>query len=177
MSLFLNWLARPGPGPGLLIPDLPVTQPGTWGWYSHTRVTFRQVHPHPRNAEASSRVLVRCPDWVSGTLGGIWSLITLTARLCPHSHTHLGNCKQQFGILTDLTRSVMLPFFLFWSAPCLACEILVPQAGIEPLPPAVEAQSPHSWPAREVSCYAPVWSIPRWPRGRIREIQQWRWLA
>ena len=32
----------------------------------------------------------------------------------------------------------------------VACEILVPQPGIEPLPPAVEAQSPNHWTAREL---------------------------
>ena len=34
-----------------------------------------------------------------------------------------------------------------------ACEILVPQPGIEPLPPAVEAQSPNHWTAREVPIF------------------------
>ena len=38
--------------------------------------------------------------------------------------------------------------FIFW--PCYtACGILVLQAGIEPVPPAVEAQSPNHWIARE----------------------------
>ena len=32
----------------------------------------------------------------------------------------------------------------------LACGILVPQPGIEPVPPAVEAQSRNHWTAREV---------------------------
>ena len=32
---------------------------------------------------------------------------------------------------------------------CMACEILVPGPGIEPIPPAVEAQSPNHWTARE----------------------------
>ena len=40
-------------------------------------------------------------------------------------------------------------FFFFW--PCrAACGILVPGPGIEPMPPAVEAQSPNHWEAREV---------------------------
>ena len=38
----------------------------------------------------------------------------------------------------------------FW--PCrVAYGILVPRPGIEPSPPAVEAQSPNHWTAREVS--------------------------
>ena len=39
--------------------------------------------------------------------------------------------------------------FLFWPYHT-ACGILVPQPGIEPAPPAVEAQSPNHWTAREV---------------------------
>ena len=38
------------------------------------------------------------------------------------------------------------PFQSHWAA----CKILVPQPGIEPLPPAVEAQSLNHWTAREV---------------------------
>ena len=38
----------------------------------------------------------------------------------------------------------------FW--PChMACGILVPQSGIEPMPPAVEVWSPNHWTAREVT--------------------------
>ena len=40
-------------------------------------------------------------------------------------------------------------FFFFWPY-CTACGILVPQAGTEPVPPAVEAQSLNHWTTREV---------------------------
>ena len=41
--------------------------------------------------------------------------------------------------------------FFFW--PCqMACRILIPQPGIEPMLPAVEAQSPNHWTTREVPC-------------------------
>ena len=40
-------------------------------------------------------------------------------------------------------------FFFFWPH-CAACRILVPQPGIEPTPPAVEAQKLNHWTAREV---------------------------
>ena len=43
-------------------------------------------------------------------------------------------------------------FLVFWGFfwPCrTACGILVPQPGIEPVPPAVEAQSPDYWTTRE----------------------------
>lgn len=40
-------------------------------------------------------------------------------------------------------------FFLFW--PChTACGILVPKAGIEPAPFALEAQGPEHWNIRKV---------------------------
>ena len=41
------------------------------------------------------------------------------------------------------------PLFLFLALPH-ACRILVPQPGIEPKPPAVEAQSLNHWTSREV---------------------------
>ena len=42
-------------------------------------------------------------------------------------------------------------FFFFLFLPCLvACGILVPWAGIKSRPPAVEAQSPNHWTAREL---------------------------
>ena len=40
-------------------------------------------------------------------------------------------------------------FFFFWLH-CAAFGILVPQQGIEPAPPAVEAQSLNHWTTREV---------------------------
>ena len=42
------------------------------------------------------------------------------------------------------------PIFLFFLATsCGSCRILVPRPEIEPVPPAVEAQSPNGWTARE----------------------------
>ena len=43
-------------------------------------------------------------------------------------------------------------FFNFYllATPCMACGILVPQPGIEPMSPAVETQSLNHWTAREV---------------------------
>ena len=43
----------------------------------------------------------------------------------------------------------MLSIFFFWPHQA-ACEILVPWPGIEPAPPALEAQSLNHWTAREV---------------------------
>ena len=44
--------------------------------------------------------------------------------------------------------SFSILFLSFW--PCrVTCRMLVPRPGIEPMPPAVEAQSPNHWTARE----------------------------
>ena len=58
-------------------------------------------------------------------------------------------------------------FFSFWPR-CSACGILVPQPGIEPVPPAVEAQSLNHWTSREVPrqgflsvLFTVVSSVPR----------------
>ena len=40
-------------------------------------------------------------------------------------------------------------FLIFWPGSA-ACEILVPQAGIKPVPPALEVWSLNHWPARAV---------------------------
>ena len=47
---------------------------------------------------------------------------------------------QQFGFF----------FFNFFGPCCTTYGILVPHQGIEPIPPGVEAQSPHHWTTREV---------------------------
>ena len=44
--------------------------------------------------------------------------------------------------------SLLVFFFSFWLY-CVACQILVLPPGIKPGPPAVEAQSPNHWTARE----------------------------
>ena len=49
---------------------------------------------------------------------------------------------------------LVLGFFFSFRSPCAACKILVPQPGIEPLSPAVEAQSLNRWTAREVPFWA-----------------------
>ena len=51
--------------------------------------------------------------------------------------------------------SFLCVYLFFW--PCsMACEILVPQPGIEPLPPALEGWSLNHWTTRE----APIHSFP-----------------
>ena len=62
---------------------------------------------------------------------------------------------------------LLIPFlflvcFLFWGGPHgTACRILIPQLGIEPAPPAVEAQSLNHWTASEVPyCLSLGWMGP-----------------
>ena len=45
-------------------------------------------------------------------------------------------------------RSYLYLFFFFWPH-CVACGILVPQPGIEPVPSAVKVLSPNHWTSRE----------------------------
>ena len=46
-------------------------------------------------------------------------------------------------------RSYLWQFFFFWLYH-VACGILVPQQGIEPVPSGVKRQSPNHWATREV---------------------------
>ena len=48
------------------------------------------------------------------------------------------------------TKAVMISFFYLFIFGHTACGILVPQPGIEPGPPALEAWSLNHWTAREV---------------------------
>ena len=64
-----------------------------------------------------------------------------------------------------LSRKVILAspnlflILIFW--PCrMACRILVPRPGIEPVPPAVEVQSLNHWTAREVLAKPNLLSVP-----------------
>ena len=52
--------------------------------------------------------------------------------------------------MVDISNFFFFFFGLLVWPHCAACGILVPQPGIEPVPPAVEAQSLNHWTAREV---------------------------
>ena len=49
-----------------------------------------------------------------------------------------------------ISHRCLLCSLFFGGVHCMACGILVPQPGIEPVPPAVEAQSLKHWTTREV---------------------------
>ena len=48
---------------------------------------------------------------------------------------------------------VLVFVFFFFLLHCAVCGLLVPQPGIKPMPPAVEAQFPNHWTSREVPRY------------------------
>ena len=56
-------------------------------------------------------------------------------------HTHTWDHDTRFA--------TYFSFLFFWPH-CVVHGILVPRPGIEPMPPAVEAQSPNQWTALEV---------------------------
>ena len=60
---------------------------------------------------------------------------------------------------------LLLLYLIFWLC-CAACGVPVPQLGIEPVPPVLEAQSLNHWTAREVpseACYTIIFpaAIPK----------------
>ena len=55
-----------------------------------------------------------------------------------------------FSIAFSSQSNLALSFFLFLAEPYAACGILVPQPGIEPMPPAMEGWILNHWTAREV---------------------------
>ena len=61
------------------------------------------------------------------------------------NHDALGRANEQLQYSHNL-----FGFFGGFLPHCTACGILVPQPRIEPMPPAVEAQSLNHWTAREV---------------------------
>ena len=72
------------------------------------------------------------------------------------------------------------PFVLFWPHP-EACRILVPQPGMEPMPPAVDALSLNHWTIREVlSLFFLIptgRSIPDAPRPTRLRLEHWFFQA
>ena len=60
-------------------------------------------------------------------------------------------------------------FFFFFCPHIMACRILVPQPGIEPMPPGVEVQSLNHWTAREVLAIQILYYYgPCWDSGHFR---------
>ena len=60
-------------------------------------------------------------------------------------------------------------FFIFWPH-AVACRILFPQPRIEPVPLAVEAQSPNHWTAREFPKIKDL-------KTRKLRLSKFKWLA
>ena len=82
------------------------------------------------------------------------SITWLSSLLVYSPQSHLVTSPRNFASLmlnkgTEGHLSISLFFFFFWPH-CAAYGIIVPQPGIEPSPPAVEAQSLTHWTAREL---------------------------
>ena len=122
-------------------------------WMSQARIlewvaiSFSKESPWPR-------------DWtpVSYIAGGFFyywatgeACVYLYAHIYICIHTHSGGCwelKRQ--LQHEVHEKPFLKSFFFFLLHDTACEIIVLWLWIEPVPPAVETQSP-PWPAREVS--------------------------
>ena len=79
--------------------------------------------------------------------------------------------KQNRGSAGTTTIVPSLSFFqlsLFWLC-SVACRILVPQPGIKPVTPAVEAKSLNHWTAREVPSYIPFWGCHLLPSRTLAD--------
>ena len=75
----------------------------------------------------------------------LWHLVSLPQVFTKHFlhvSTLTGTADMQW---TRLTWSLPYWSFFLFGLHCMACGILVPQPGIEPVSPAVEAQSPNHW--------------------------------
>ena len=74
----------------------------------------------------------------------LYCFLETTPRHAPHSSLFLfRNLVLSPGLILEFS------FFFFWPR-LAACGILVSLPGMEPVPPAVEVQSPNQWTAREV---------------------------
>ena len=74
------------------------------------------------------------------------------ARGSPHKAKHSVKTAYKFTSSEERTHIFSLKLFYFSVWPRhMACRILVPQSGIEPMPSAVETQSLNHWTTREFS--------------------------
>ena len=77
-------------------------------------------------------------------------------HMVPFFHIKASNIASIFSSDLPLCFLSLSPFFFFLPH-CAAYSVLVPQLGIEPMSPAVEAQNPNLWTTRDVSllllCY------------------------
>ena len=79
---------------------------------------------------------------------------------CSHTQAHAVLFRSQFYSFFPHVYSCL--FFFCFRPCCEACGILVPQPGIEPVSPAMEAQGPNHWTTREAPylCLFSIFSCP-----------------
>ena len=68
-----------------------------------------------------------------------------------------------------------LSLFFYFLVTHVACGILVPQLGIEPKPPALEAQSPNHWTIREVPLLKMIKEAPEIGSVHLEELHWVPW--
>ena len=90
-------------------------------------------------------------DQGDGRYGG-WKLTGLIKTIAHVLWEHVYKCLMYTVFTETLWEDSIIPllFYLFFWPHCTACKTLVPQPGVEPVPPPVEAQSLNHWSTRAV---------------------------
>ena len=122
----------------------------------------RECTAEERKAEEKGRPRYRrlC---VSGAIGehlapSFWPVSSVPQCLLLQNGDDISTCIQPpvpLWVLSCVSSCFFIYFFLFWPHP-MACRILVPQPGIEPTPPSVEACNLNHWATQEIpvsSCF------------------------
>ena len=102
-----------------------------------------------------------------------YSLITAQQEGLTHSRLLLYTSALTAKIQSCLRKKKKKKFFFFFWLRRAACRILVPQPGIEPIPFAVEAQSPNLWTAREFP--EKIWSCKKMRVGEKNIFKNRKW--
>ena len=120
-----------------------VTEDEMVGW--HHELNGHELEQTPGDSEGQGS-LGCCSPWGSQRVEHDWTTEQqqlleeeVFKMLSPEAHIHSFSCASFFFFLS-------LSLWLPWAA----CGIFVPQPGIEPMSPALEAQSLNHWTAREV---------------------------
>ena len=128
-------------------------------WFPVTELNIPQTWASFHSSECwpFHRCLVfHCPEScdLTSPLSVDFIFVTIFSKIMLQWRIAWQRQKQDFFLFEAFSFFLFLKLFLFtylfWPH-CAACGILVPQPGIEPVPPAVEGWSPNLWTAREFS--------------------------
>ena len=111
-----------------------------------------------KNTGVGCHFLLQCMKVKSESEKWKWSCSVVSDSLRPHGlqPTRL-LCSWDFPGKSTGVGCHCLSLYLFIWPHCVACKILVSQPGIQPSPPAVEAQSPNHQTAREFLVWMCFW--------------------